>query len=157
MTTGGGGTSPTTMQADPFSLPAMPEFNTPHPFGDHIGLEFVEKTSGRSRCEVTIGDDHLNPHHVVHGAVLFAMADTSMGAALYPTLKEQESCATIELKINFFRSAAEGTLSCESTLVHRGRTVANLESRISANGTLVASATGTFAIFERRERPTKTD
>ena len=37
----------------------------------------------------------MNPHNVVHGAVLYAMADTGMGAALYPTLSADKVCATI--------------------------------------------------------------
>lgn len=37
----------------------------------------------------------MNPRNVVHGAVLYAMADTGMGAALYPTLSADKVCATI--------------------------------------------------------------
>lgn len=123
----------------------------PHPFGDHIGLSFpAPPAAGGSRCELTPGPEHLNPHGVVHGAVLFAMADTGMGAALYPTLSPDESCATIEIKINFHRSAREGQLACSSTLVNRGRTVATLESRITQGDRLVATASGNFAIFPRQ-------
>lgn len=128
----------------------MPEFNPPHPFGDHIGLRFTDKAAGRSRCEIDVGADHLNPHGVVHGAVFFAMADTSMGAALYPLLGADESCATVELKVSFFRPVSSGTVVCESTVVHRGRTLAHLESRLHLAGALVASASGTFAVLGRR-------
>jgi len=122
----------------------------PHPFADLIGLVVTARDDGRARTELTIAPGHLNPHGVVHGAVLFALADTGMGAALYPSLADGESCATIELKLNFFRPAAQGTLVCDSTVVNRGRTIANLESRILLDGKLVASANGNFAIFPRR-------
>jgi acyl-CoA thioesterase len=122
----------------------------PHPFADLIGLVVTARDDGRSRSELQIVPAHLNPHQVVHGAVLFALADTGMGAALYPSLVAGESCATIELKLNFFRPAAQGTLVCDSTIVNRGRTIANLESRILLGDKLVATANGNFAIFARR-------
>ena len=121
-----------------------------HPFGEHLGLRFAGRTDGGSRYELSIAPEHINPHGVVHGAVLFALADTGMGAALYPTLAPEESCATIEIKINFHRPAAAGTLLCDSTLVNRGRSVATLESRLTLDGKLIATASGNFAIFPRR-------
>lgn len=132
----------------------MPSLHTiGHPFADHLGLRFTGHGEGSSRCALEVGEVHLNPHGVVHGAVIFALADTGMGAALYPTLGEGESCATIEIKINFFRPVSGGALECTSTLVNRGRTVANLESRITREGVLVAVANGNFAVFAQR-RPT---
>lgn len=118
-----------------------------HPFAEHISLSVLEQDTGRSRCALTIARQHLNPHGVVNGAVVFALADTGMGAALYPTLQEGESCATIEIKINFLRAARDGTLVCESVLLNRGRSVANLESRVFLSGSLIATASGNFAIF----------
>jgi acyl-CoA thioesterase len=118
-----------------------------HPFADHIALTVVQQAAGSSGCELVVAPQHLNPHGVVHGAVIFALADTGMGAALYPTLAEGESCATIEIKVNFFRPVSEGTLVCESALVNKARTVANLESKVYCSGKLVASANGNFAII----------
>jgi len=122
----------------------------PHPFAEHIALEAAEQRAGYSRFTLQVAPQHLNPHGVAHGAVLFAMADTGMGAALYPTLSAGESCATIEVKINYFKPVRHGLLSCETVLVHRGRSVANLESRVLLDGTLVASANGSYAIVRPR-------
>lgn len=122
----------------------------PHPFAEHIALAVVRQQAGASRCELAIAPHHLNPHGVVHGAVLFALADTGMGAALYPTLQPDQSCATIEIKINFLRSARTGTLVCETTLLRRGRSVASLESRLALDGDLVATASGSYAVFASR-------
>ena len=99
---------------------------------------------------MTVTADHLNPHRVVHGAVVYAMADTGMGAALYPTLAEGESCATIEIKMNYFKPIVDGTLLCVTELVNRGRTIANLESRVYLGKLLVAQANGNYAIFRPR-------
>ena len=93
---------------------------------------------------------HLNPHRVVHGAVLYALADTGMGAALYPTLADGEICATIEIKINYFKPVSGGEVACTTRIVNRGRSVANLESRLFVGETLVAQANGNYAIFKPR-------
>jgi len=121
-----------------------------HPFADLIALRTEEQGPGTSRLALTVTADHLNPHHVVHGAVVYAMADTGMGAALYPTLAEGEICATIEIKINYFKPITEGTLVCKTELVNRGKTIADLESRIYLGTVLVAQANGNYAIFRPR-------
>ena len=46
-----------------------------HPFADLIGLTLDQQGSGSSTFSLSVDDQHLNPHGVVHGAVLYAMAD----------------------------------------------------------------------------------
>ena len=123
-----------------------------HPFAQLIDLRTEENRAGYSRLELTVTADHLNPHQVVHGAVVYAMADTGMGAALYPTLAEGEICATIEIKINYFKPVTQGTLSCVTDIVNRGKTIANLDSRIYLGKVLVAQANGNYAIFSPRRK-----
>lgn len=118
-----------------------------HPFGDLIGLVIDEAAAGRCRCHLEVRRHHHNPHRVVHGGVLCALADTSMGAALYTMLDEGQTCATIELKINFLQPARAGRLACETELVRRGRSTAVLEARITQEGELVAIALSTYAII----------
>lgn len=116
-------------------------------FADLIALRIDEKTPGSSTLSLLVDDRHLNPHHVAHGAVLYALADTGMGSALYPTLDTGEICATIEIKINYFKPVFSGQVVCKSTLVNRGKSVANLEARLYLDGVLVGLANGNFAIF----------
>lgn len=122
-----------------------------HPFGEVIRLKLDERGPGRSVCSIEVVPDiHHNPHKVTHGAVLYALADTGMGMALYPTLQEGESCVTIEIKINYFRPAAAGIIRCETVVLNRGRTIANLESRLYLADRLIAQANGNFAILKPR-------
>lgn len=121
-----------------------------HPFAELIALQVEEQRAGFSKLTLVVTQDHLNPHNVVHGAVVYALADTGMGTALYPTLAEGEICATIEIKINYFKPIAAGRLVCTTEIVNRGRTVANLESRVYLEQVLVAQANGNYAIFTPR-------
>lgn len=121
-----------------------------HPFAALLGLHNDEFPHGESHGRLTLEQKHLNPNGIVHGAVVFALADVGMGRALQATLGRTAICATVEIKINYFKSASTGELTCISTLVHRGRTLANLESVVYCDGVLIAKANGTFAIIQPR-------
>lgn len=121
-----------------------------NPFGKLIGLRFEHRRAGFSTLSLEVHDDHLNPNRVVHGAVIFALADTGMGAALSPTLAEGEICATVEIKISYFKPVSAGRLTCTTEIVNRGKTIANLESRVFLEKVLVAQANGHYAIFTPR-------
>jgi len=119
----------------------------PHPFADLLGFVVESRGEGASRMVLKVGERHMNPHGFVHGAVLYALADTGMGAALSSLLGEGERCTTIEIKINYFRPWKSGQLTCDTRVVHRGRTTAALTSDLrDGDGRHLAQATGTFAI-----------
>lgn len=119
-----------------------------HPFAKLIDLRYLEQGPGLSVCRIVVADKHLNPNQVVHGAVMFALADAGMGAAVFPTLAEGELCATVEIKINYFKPVRDGELVCTTTMLNRGKTLANLDSSVHCGDQLVAKANGTYAIFK---------
>ena len=119
-----------------------------HPYADLIGLKVEEQKINYSKCLLEANKTLLNPHHVIHGAVIYSLADTGMGAALYPSLEEGEICATVEIKINYFRAVRTGTISCITTVVNRGKRIVNMESEIFNEGKLVAKANGTYMVFK---------
>jgi acyl-CoA thioesterase len=125
-----------------------------HPYAELIGLQFTELRAGFSKCTLTVEDKHRNPHNVAHGAVLYSLADTGMGAALYPMLDEGEICATIQITMNYFKPVQSGVLICTSEVVNRGKSVAHLESRLFLGETLVATANGNFSVFKPSNRAT---
>lgn len=129
-------------------IAAMAKSPTPDEgFGRLIGLEVTEREDGRSRTRIEIGPQHLNPHGVLHGAVMYALADQGMGAAVYTLLGEDESCATIEVKIVYIAPVQAGMVECETTVVNKGRRIAVLESEVRSGDRLVAKALGTFGIL----------
>ncbi len=118
------------------------------PFVEHVGIEITEKSDGSSTCVLAVAPHHFNSSGVVHGGAVFTLADTGMGAALIPGLQEGERCATIEIKINYFKPVVAGVLTCSTEVVNRGKSVAHLESSVYSAGVLVARASGNFAIFK---------
>ncbi len=130
--------------------------STPKPinrFCDLIGLHFTEMEKGFCRTELIITDSHLNPYGTLHGGVVYSLADSGMGGALSTLLEDDERCATIEIKINYLKSMGSGRLDCETRVIHKGKNIAFLESVVkNPEDKLVATATGTFNIFNRSSR-----
>jgi acyl-CoA thioesterase len=117
-------------------------------FADLVGLRAVSLDTGSAVFAVKLRPEHLNPHGVVHGGVIYTLADTTMGAALTTRLDAGERCVTLEIKINYVAPALEGTLACEAVVVDRGRRIGVLEARVRDEAEkLVALATGSFYIM----------
>ncbi len=125
-----------------------------HPYADLIGLTIDEMENGHSKCSLESEEKLFNPHKVIHGAVLYSLADTGMGAALYPSLDEGEICATIEIKINYYKPVKSGVITCVTDMINRGKSVANFESAIYNDDTLVAKANGHYSMFRRSKDKT---
>jgi len=119
-----------------------------HPFGELIGLNFTEIKIGYSQCVLDVDEKLFNPHKVLHGGVLYTMADTGMGGALFSQLEKDELCATVELKINYFKPVKIGTLRCNTKVISKGKKIAVMESEVLNNGQIVAKAMGTYSIFK---------
>lgn len=117
-----------------------------NPFADLIGLRFSAAAGGQSECRLDITPSLLNPNGVVHGAVVYALADTGMGGALVSALAAGQACATVEIKMSYLRAATAGTLTCTARVLQKGRRIAFLEARVFNDGRLMATASGTFVL-----------
>ncbi|HLB17771.1 MAG TPA: PaaI family thioesterase [Gaiellaceae bacterium] len=88
-----------------------------------IGIEVEEIEVGRVRMRLALRGELLAPNGYLHAATVVALADSSCGYGCIASLPEGATgFTTIELKTNFLGTAGEGTLTCESALVHGGRT-----------------------------------
>ena len=115
---------------------------------DHLGLTIDRREPGTAAARVSLDERHMNPNGVAHGAVLFAMVDTAMGAATMSVLDDGQFCATVDIRLNFIRPAARGELVAATTVVKKGRAIVHLESRVTDDDErLIATAAGTFAII----------
>jgi uncharacterized protein (TIGR00369 family) len=88
-----------------------------------IGIEVDEIEPGRVRMHLTLRDELLAPNGYLHAATVVALADSACGYGCIVSLPDKAiGFTTIELKTNFLGTAIEGTIACESALVHGGRT-----------------------------------
>lgn len=126
----------------------MTPFGQDFEFARALGLQMIERGDGRCRMAIDIdAARHFNPNGVAHGGVAYSLADTTMGGALMSVLGDGLVCATLEIKFNYHVRVSEGLLTCDATVLHQGKRMANIDARLFQNDQLVASANGHFAIF----------
>jgi len=119
------------------------------PLSDFLGMTVEVREPGRATATLDATELHQNPHGFVHGAVLFAMIDTAMGAATMSMLTEPQRCSTIELHLRFLRPVEHGPISVETAVVKPGRRIFHLDTTVhDGAGRLVATATGSFAVID---------
>jgi uncharacterized protein (TIGR00369 family) len=115
-----------------------------------IGFEIDEVESGRVVFGLQPAEHHYNPNGVVHGGIAAALLDTVAGCAVTTLLPFGETCATLELKVNYIRSltAASPRVRAEGSVLHRGQRSAVAEAKLLLpGGKLAAHATSTLMIF----------
>ena len=123
----------------------------PHssPFREYLELEFTVIENGHTVCWMPIQKKHTNARGFLHGGAAFTMVDAGMGNALRSVLDAGHWGVTAEMNISYLNAASSGTLRCETTILRRSKRIAFLESEITMEDTLIAKASGTFAIIRR--------
>ena len=112
---------------------------------------------GHSSFALTVRPEHMNPHGVVHGGVIYTLVDYAMGGALTSELAPGERCATLEVKINYLAPVTRGDLRADARVVSRTGRIGVLEARVHDEGArLVALATGSFYIQSPRREDSDT-
>jgi len=116
-----------------------------HGFIENLGIEKGPYAEGRSTLSITVGPGHLSPTRTVHGGVMYSLADTTMGSALWTLLADGETCATISCSIDYLRPVREGRLVCEAEVVSKSRRSALTRAIIrDGAGHPVAQASASF-------------
>jgi uncharacterized protein (TIGR00369 family) len=118
-----------------------------------IGLNFEYlpqnvKDSDKSVSKITfdVNEMLMNPQGALHGGVMAAVMDISMGHLLNKTAGKG---ATIEMKIQYLRPVISGKVTCEGRFIKKGRILSFMESRLSDQaGKLAAVATATWKMPE---------
>ena len=105
---------------------------------------------GTARFEIR--PELINAGGLLSGVATYALVDYTMGSALWRETTEDEAIATINIAINYVRTAVEGEAVCVTTVDRRNRTSAVLRSEVTHgdDGELMATAIGTYSIFPRR-------
>lgn len=118
------------------------------PLREFLGMQMVTESPGRAIATLHIGDAHLNPNGMVHGAVLFALVDTAMGAAAMSVLPQGEYATSVDVQLRFVRPASQGSLSARVEVLKAGKHVIHLSGQVLGDGDrLIATAEGTFTTF----------
>lgn len=121
------------------------------PFAELLGMRAKSVGDGQARFELRVEAKHLNPNGVLHGGVIYSLADTAMGAALFSRLDPGEQCATLEIKMSYLAPVTAGSIAADAAVVQRTKRIGVIEAKVFDDGDrLIALATGTFYIQPAR-------
>lgn len=112
-----------------------------------MGLRIDAPVEGSVSGSLEVAPVHLNPHGVVHGAALFALLDTLMGAATQSVAPPGTRCSTVDLHVRYLRPVERGPISGLAKVVHRGGRLVILAGDLRNEEGPVATATGAFALW----------
>lgn len=134
---------------DDAAIGASPSDEADHDFWLRQQLGFtIRLGDGRATTRLAVDERHLNPHGAVHGAVLFALIDTAMGAATTSVLPPGARCATIEIHTRFLAPVFGGKVQAEATVIRAGRRIVHLDATVTdAEGRDVVRGSGSFAVL----------
>ncbi len=115
-----------------------------------IGMHLEKANDGIGEVRITVDARLMHPQQIVHGGVIFTLADTAMSMALISVLPPGTRFSTIEAKINYSAPVVAGELSAEGVIIHRGRSTAVMEATVynhkDEEKVMVARVLGTFHI-----------
>lgn len=63
------------------------------PFAALLGMRVKSIGEGRARFEPAVEAKHLDPNGMLHGGVIYSIADSAMGSALFSQLDPGEQCS----------------------------------------------------------------
>jgi len=115
-----------------------------------LGMRIETLEDGIGRVSIQVNERLMHPQQIVHGGVIFTLADTAMSMALLSVIPPGTRFSTIEAKINFLAPVRTGELQAEASIVQQGRSIAVLEATVynlyDDERTAVARILGTFSI-----------
>ena len=122
------------------------------PVSDRLGIGYARGDDGACLARIEAGSAQCNIFSVVHGGVLFTMADTAMGYALRDALGGVLQTGSISITANYLRPVPPGPVTARATCLRTGRTVAFLGCDVTdVAGRLCARFSGIFHIRPDQE------
>ncbi len=124
-----------------------------------LGMKIVKAGAGIGQVSIHVYSRLMHPQQIVHGGVIFTIADAAMSMALMPVIPQGSLFGTIEAKINFMQPVRAGDLLAEGKIIHKGRTTAVIEATVyninEGEQQAVAKVLGTFYIRQPKDTSTQ--
>lgn len=118
------------------------------PFFQHLRMELLHFAEGEALVGLQVRPFHLNTQRIVHGGMLYTLADTAAAIAVSTTLLPIQRPRTLSMEIQYLSPGSAGR-----TLEAHGQMVGSKESRVLAeaavrdeSGKLLCTARSTYTI-----------
>ena len=113
-------------------------------------IKLIDYDKESAAMEVNITENSLNPYGIVHGGLIFTLADTSMGIIARATGK---IAVTLNSQINQLLPAKGPKLISKAKAIKIGRNTALLTTEIfDDQNNLIASSNATYYFLNEKSR-----
>ncbi len=85
-----------------------------------VGMELMGVFPGSAFCRISLGDRHRNRLGIVHGGILYSLADTTAGLA---AASLGQGGTTVEGRMEYMRPAAGENLYCRGSVIKYGKSL----------------------------------
>jgi uncharacterized protein (TIGR00369 family) len=118
------------------------------PFHQWAGLELISVGEGSAELRMELAPHHFNPQGIVHGGIITAIADTSIGLALRSKLRPGLTHRTAQLNVHFLAKGDGNLLLGRGLARHLGQRMGYGEADVTdGEGRIIARASGTFIVL----------
>ena len=121
--------------------------------GRSLHFHLTEVGEGRVVFEGVPGDYAGNPIGTIHGGYAATLLDSACGCAVHSRLATGQGYTTLELKVAYHRALTidTGPVRAVGEVISMGRRAAFAEAKLlDSNDRLIASATSTLLVFDRK-------
>lgn len=121
-----------------------------HPLHQALGVRAIESQNGCGRMEFIAEGMTINPAGMLHGGVLYTLADVCAYAGLLSRLEPHQEAVTHDLHVSVLRPVTAGqSVTITSRIVRLGRAVCFLDAEVQAGGKTIATARVTKTLITR--------
>ncbi len=131
--------------ANLLSLPQIQAMVSRSPFNRFLGMKAESIDEDKLVLSIAWREDLISSpeRQSTHGGVLAAMVDACCDYVI--AARVGRAIPTVDLRVDFHRTATPGDLKVEARIVQLGSTLATAEARIhDLNGRLIASGKGVY-------------
>ena len=107
-------------------------------------MKIIKAYDGKSELSLRVTENMLNVHDMVHGGVIFTLADSASGAACVSYGKK---IVTLSSNMNFLKSIDTGTMIATGEVVHNGNSTMVVDVKVSRQEDDKLLATASFTMF----------
>lgn len=107
-------------------------------------MTIINANRGKCDMKLDITSDMLNVHHMIHGGVLFTLADSASGASCVSLGKK---IVTLNSTINYIKAIGTGTILARGEVIHAGKSTMVTNVHIYEQSSKKLLCTASFTMF----------
>jgi uncharacterized protein (TIGR00369 family) len=124
------------------------------PFNKFLGMTLAEMRDGYARLELPFRPEFIGDARrpALHGGVISTLIDTAGGAATFTKIGFEDTCSTIDLRVDYLLPGSPEMLCAEATVLRIGNRVSAVDIRAfhpSAPERTVATGKGVYSVYRR--------